>query len=117
MEFDIYQLVLLRRPDSAPPLDLEVREELQRQHIAHLERMHAAGSLLVAGPFGDQEDEMLRGLCLYRVESVDQARELAEQDPSVRAGRLALDVMSFYCPKGSLAFPLLDQAGPTAREP
>jgi hypothetical protein len=36
--------------------------------------------------------------------SVDEARELAEQDPSVKAGRMAVDVMSWWTPKGSVSF-------------
>ena len=63
------------------------------------------GYAVVAGPFGDQDDERLRGLVLYRVGSVDEARRLAEADPAVQAGRLEVEVMTWYTEKGALAFP------------
>ena len=69
--------------------------------------------LLVAGPFSDQRDETLRGLCLYRT-GLDETRRLAEQDPSVQARRLAVDVMTLWTPKGALAFPLAGRAAPEA---
>jgi hypothetical protein len=33
---------------------------------------------------------------------LERTRELAAADPAVVAGRLEVDVMYFYCPKGSL---------------
>jgi uncharacterized protein YciI len=65
--------------------------------------MHDAGHLLAYGPFSDQPDESLRGMCLYRT-SIEEARELAEQDPSVQAGRLAVDVFTWWTKKGAVAF-------------
>ena len=57
--------------------------------------------MLVAGPFRDQEDESLRGLCLF-ARSKDDARALMARDPSVRAGRLRADVMTWLTEKGAL---------------
>ena len=56
-----------------------------------------------AGPFSDQPDDTLRGLCFYAT-SVEQARELAASDPSVRAGRMAVEVMTWWTKKGSVTF-------------
>jgi uncharacterized protein len=44
----------------------------------------------------------MRGLCLYRT-GVEETRQLAESDPSVRAGRMAVDVMTWYTERGALA--------------
>ena len=82
MEFDSFALVLLRRPATAPELPQDELERLQEEHLAHLRAMGEAGKLVGAGPFSDQPDESLRGLCFYAT-SVDEARELAERDPSV----------------------------------
>jgi uncharacterized protein YciI len=103
-EFDVYELVLLRRGQSEPRLDAETMELLQRQHLGHLETMKAAGHLAVAGPFGDQPDDNWRGLCVYQVGSLDEARRLAQADPAVRAGQLTVDVMHWYTAKGALLF-------------
>lgn len=103
MEFDSFALVLLRRPATAPELPQDELERLQEEHLAHLRAMGEAGKLVGAGPFSDQPDESLRGLCFYAT-SVDEARELAERDPSVQAGRLEVDVMTWWTEKGSVSF-------------
>jgi hypothetical protein len=103
--FEQYQLVLLKRPAGAPDLPAERREEIQRGHLAHLTRMWEEGHLLVAGPFGDQADESLRGAAIYRVGSAEEAHRLAAADPAVEAGRLAVEVVTWYVEEGYLAFP------------
>jgi uncharacterized protein YciI len=95
--------VLLRRPPDAPDLPEEELDRLQEQHLAHLAAMAEAGKLVSAGPFSEQPDESLRGLCFYAT-SVEEARELAGLDPAVRAGRLAVDVMTWWTQKGTISF-------------
>ena len=34
-----------------------------------------------------------------------EKRRLAEADPAVRAGRLAVDIMTWYCPPGTMREP------------
>ena len=106
MEFDTYSLVLLRRGQRAHEYDddEEVLSGLQAQHLAHLDAMRERGALLVAGPFGDQEDESFRGICVYRT-GLAETRELAALDPSVQAGRMQADVVTWHTQRGALAFP------------
>jgi uncharacterized protein YciI len=103
--FDRFELVLLKRPADAPPLPEHELEQLQERHLAHLSRMRDEGHLVVAGPFDEQPDPTLRGLCLYQTGSVVRTAALAAQDPSVVAGRLECEVMAFYCQKGAIADP------------
>ena len=92
-----HPVVFLRRPVEAPDLPDARLEELQRQHLAHLDSMKAAGDLLVAGPCTDQGDESLRGICIFRSDlGLDEVRRLAGDDPSVRAGRLAVEVFTWW---------------------
>lgn len=104
MEFDRYSLVLLRRGPRALELPEAEVERLQEQHLAFLGEMGRRGVLLVAGPFRDQEDEAKRGICVYRT-GLDETRRLAEQDPAVQAGRMAVEVMTWLTEKGALDFP------------
>ena len=53
-------------------------------------------------PFDEQSDVSLRGFSLYQTGSLEETRRIASSDPSVVAGRLEIDVMNFYCPKGIL---------------
>lgn len=109
MELESYQLVLLKRPAAPAEYPQDKLQEIQAGHMAHLGRMAREGHMVAAGPFGDQEDERLRGLALYRVESIEEARRLAEADPAVEAGRLEVEVMTWYTQKGALAFPLFEE--------
>jgi uncharacterized protein YciI len=109
MEFDTYSLVLLRRGPRALEFSEAELERLQAQHLAHLDAMRKGGVLLVAGPFRDQPDETFRGLCLYRTD-LEETRRLAEKDPSVQAGRMSVDVMTWLTKKGEVEFPRADDA-------
>jgi uncharacterized protein YciI len=101
MELDSYTFVLLKRGPRAPEFSDDELERLQAQHLAHLRAMTEQGHLLIAGPFSEQPDESLRGFCLYRTD-LEETRRLAEADPSVQAGRMAVDVMTWWTKRGSL---------------
>ena len=103
MEFDLFAFVLLRWPPGLAPLPDDEEEALQTQHLAYIAELAERGKLVGAGPFEDQEDETLRGLCFYAT-TVEEARELAQQDPKVRAGRLVVEVMTWWTERGSVSF-------------
>jgi uncharacterized protein YciI len=105
VELESFELVLLRRPPTATPYDEETLERIQREHLGYLAGLRASGEVATNGPVLDQPDESLRGLAFYRTGSLARARELAEADPAVRAGRLVVDVMTWLCPRGSLRLP------------
>jgi uncharacterized protein YciI len=100
-EFDSYELVLLRLADPPPVLGADESALLQRQHLGHLAAMKVVGALKIAGPLSNQTDGSLRGICIYQVGSLAEARRLAELDPAVRAGRLVVEVMNWQTAKGS----------------
>jgi uncharacterized protein YciI len=103
-EFGRYTFVLLRRPSDVPdPPEAEL-DRLQEEHLQYLASFRADG-LLVAGPFRDQADDSVRGLCLFR-RPIDEVRALMERDPSARAGHMRPDVFTWLTAKGALEFPL-----------
>ena len=101
MRLDAYTIGLLRRPKDATEMSERELEALQRDHLAFNARMREAGHALVSGPFADQPDESWRGISIFRT-SVEQTRVLVANDPSVRAGRLEVDVFTWLMPAGSL---------------
>jgi uncharacterized protein len=101
VKLDAYTVVFLRRPARAPRLGEAELEALQEEHIAFNARMREAGHALITGPLSGQPDESLRGINLFRT-SVEETRRLMEQDPSVKAGRLQVDVFTWYMPPGLL---------------
>lgn len=75
-------------------------EELQKAHMANINRLAETKKLVVAGPFGD--NGQLRGIFVFKVASLEEAKELAATDPSVQAGRLSIDVHPWLVPEGIL---------------
>ena len=104
--FETYTLVLLRRGDAWTAETTPETEAIQTQHLAHLGELWKSGRIVIAGPFDEQDDESFRGLCLYRA-PLEEARGLAEADPAVQAGRLRVEVMTWWVGEGQLAFPKL----------
>jgi uncharacterized protein len=102
--FDVYTLVLLRRPPDAPDMPEEELDALQARHLAYRAELRGQGVLVVNGPLGEQSDVSMRGLSIYACDLQEAAR-LSDGDPSVQAGRLAYDLMEWWVASGTLAFP------------
>jgi uncharacterized protein YciI len=94
-----YLAFLTRGPKWTPQSTPET-QEIQKQHLANIQRLADMKKLVVAGPFGDKGT--LRGIFVFRVGSLDEARKLSETDPAVQAGRLALDIHPWLVPEGIL---------------
>ena len=105
--FDVYTIVVLRRPDDAPELAEEELDALQTRHLAYRAELARQGMVVANGPFDEQSDPSYRGMSIFACDTSDAAR-LTERDPSVVAGRLTYDVMQWWVRAGSLAFPLTD---------
>ncbi len=102
--FDVYTLVLLRRPADAPDMPEAELDALQAQHLAYRARLRREGMIVVNGPLGEQSDVAMRGLSIFACDT-DEARRLTDGDPSVQAGRLTYDVMEWWVGAGTMAFP------------
>jgi uncharacterized protein YciI len=75
-------------------------QELQKAHIANIERLAKLGKLVVAGPFGD--DGILRGIFVFRVSSLAEAQELCATDPMIKIDRLRVELHPWNVPEGVL---------------
>jgi uncharacterized protein len=106
--FDVYTVVVLRRPADAPDMSDEELDALQDHHLAYRAELSQQGLLVANGPFDAQSDASYRGMSIFACDPAEAAR-LSDGDPSVEAGRLAYDVMQWWVPAGSLAFPLADR--------
>jgi uncharacterized protein YciI len=106
--FDVYTVVILRRPAEAAELPDEELDALQARHLAYRAELGRQGVLVVNGPFDEQSDPSYRGMSVFACD-VSEAARLSDADPSVLAGRLTYDVMEWWVRAGSLAFPFADR--------
>jgi uncharacterized protein YciI len=113
--FDVYTIVILRRPPNAPPMSDEELDALQARHLAYRAELREKGILVVNGPLVEQTDVSLRGLSIFAC-SLDEAARLSDADPSVQAGRLSYDLMEWWVAAGTLAFPTADRPVGDRRE-
>jgi uncharacterized protein YciI len=75
-------------------------ELIQAGHLDHMDGLRQQGKLGVAGPFA--ENSNWRGVVIYRVKTVEEAKALVAGDPAVKAGRLVIGARSWMTFKGIL---------------
>jgi uncharacterized protein YciI len=81
----------------------EEAQRLQRAHLDNIKRLAEDGKLVLAGPFLDDGD--VRGIYIFDVRTVEEARALTDTDPSIQAGRLVMELHPWY---GSAALGLVN---------
>lgn len=97
-EMETYYVGLIFRGPSRTPGDTPEIMEIQKAHLANITRLADLGKLVLAGPFTDDGD--LRGLFVFRVSSLEEAKALCDTDPAVQAGRLRVELHPWYSAKG-----------------
>lgn len=90
-----YVLVILKTGPNDASIKGEERQEIFKGHFANMNRLAEQGNLVVAGPFGENE-QAFRGLFVLAVPTVEEARKLAETDPAVKAGIFVVDYLPWY---------------------
>jgi uncharacterized protein YciI len=98
-----YFLGLLRRGPRWNEIEGAEAAELLPRHLAYLREQSEAGRYVAAGPVlpagRTQPDESeFAGVLLIAAETLEAAAALAENDPGVRAGRLAAEVHPVLLP-------------------
>ncbi|MEQ9424850.1 MAG: YciI family protein [Cyclobacteriaceae bacterium] len=86
-------------------LDSAATADLQRQHLDNIVRMAEEGKLSLAGPFA-ADGNPVRGIYIFNVSSIEEARALTETDPAIQAGSLEMELRQWY---GSAAVQLINE--------
>lgn len=97
-----YVMAYLKRGPNRDQ-DSATADALQKAHLENIMRMAEEGKLVVAGPFMDEGD--VRGIYIFNVATVEEAKALTETDPAIQAGRLEMELHPWY---GSAALVLLN---------
>lgn len=75
-------------------LDSTAAAELQKAHLDNIGRLAEEGKLVLAGPFMDDGD--VRGIYIFDVESIEEAKTLTETDPAIKAESLIMELRPWY---------------------
>jgi len=92
-----YFMVFLKKGPHRNQDSVEV-EKLQKAHMENITNLFQTGKLNVAGPFLDDGD--LRGIFVFDVLTLEEARRLTETDPAVKSGRLSYEIHPFMTQQG-----------------
>jgi uncharacterized protein YciI len=93
-------LVLLKKGPAWTAERTDRTKAIQEGHMANIKAMWEAKKLIVAGPMGDDGD--IRGVFVFQVATLAEARALAESDPAVKAGRLVAEIHPWWVEKRAL---------------
>ena len=88
-----YVMAFLKRGPNRDQ-DSITAAELQNAHLKNIIRMANEGVLILAGPFLD--DGEIRGIYIFNVETVEEAKALTATDPAIQAGRLEMELHPWY---------------------
>lgn len=67
---------------------------LQTAHLENIIRMAEEGKLVLAGPFSDTGE--VRGIYIFNVSTIEEARALTSTDPAIQAGSLEMELRPWY---------------------
>ena len=92
--------VVFSEPAAAPE---QMKEKLPA-HLAYQADQEKAGALVMAGPMSDLSGDMMEGvgMIIYRAESLEAAREIAENDPMHSSGTRTFSIRRWLVNEGNL---------------
>lgn len=94
-----YYLVLLRRGPAWTARETPETKRIGDAHLANIQRLAKAGTMVVAGPFdGQTGDRALAGLFILRVGSMQEATTVVQTDPAVKARRFTYEIVPWWGP-------------------
>ncbi len=88
-----YVMALLKKGPNRNQ-DKATADQLQKAHMDNINRLAEEGILVLAGPFLDDDD--LRGIYIFDVETIEEAKKLTETDPAIQEGRLIMELHPWY---------------------
>ena len=99
-----YVLVVLKTGPNRMP-DGKERDAMFQGHFANINRLAGEGKLALAGPFDGVDG--WRGLFIFAVADIEEAKKLVATDPVVASGEMVPEFHKYY---GSAALMLVDDA-------
>jgi uncharacterized protein YciI len=79
-------------------IDADLNAKFRPAHLDYLDKLYKENKVVMAGPFADKKG----GMVIYRADSAEEAKALAEADPFVVEGARTLELREW----NALQFPL-----------
>lgn len=79
-------------------IDADLNAKIRPAHLEYIDKLHQENKVVMAGPFTDGKG----GMVIYRADSLEEAKRLAEADPVVAQGARTLELREW----SPLQFPL-----------
>lgn len=98
-----YVLVILKTGPTRMP-DGDARKAMFAGHMANIGRLSKEGKLALAGPFMDEKGGDWRGLYIFAVEDIEEAKALVATDPVIANGEMVAEYHKWF---GSAATTLI----------
>jgi uncharacterized protein YciI len=92
-----YFMVFLKKGPHRNQDSLEA-QKIQQAHMENITLLAKSGKLNIAGPFLDDGD--LRGIFVFDVPTIEEAKNLTETDPAIKSGRLSYEIHPFMTQQG-----------------
>lgn len=93
-DYGMKQYVIAFLKSGTPIKDSAERQKVLMAHLANIQRLANEGKLLIAGPFLDNQD--IRGIFIYNVKTIEEAKALTETDPGIKAGLFKMELHPWY---------------------
>jgi uncharacterized protein YciI len=108
-----YVLCILKTGPKDAEIKGDERTKIFEGHFANIGRLADEGKLAVAGPFG-KNDKSFRGLYIFNVPTIEEAKTLVMLDPAVKAGVFVPDLTLWY---GSAAMMVVNDTHKRIQKP
>lgn len=69
-------------------------DSLFRGHMDNIIDLANKGKLALAGPFG--KNDLYRGIFIFNVKTIEEAKELTAKDPAIKINLFAVDYLPWY---------------------
>jgi len=89
-----YVFCILKTGANTTATDKE-KSELFKGHMDNINRLAKEGKLAIAGPFG-KNDKNYRGVFIFNVATIEEAKTLVESDPAVKANIFDYELTPWY---------------------
>ncbi len=94
---DTYFFVFLNTNPDKEVISEDSAQQLQKAHLANIDRLYKKGKIVAAGPFDGGG-----GLFIFKTKNMEETQSLLNTDPEIKAKRWKLEIFPMNILKGNI---------------